>query len=227
MPFFNKKIFLLRPRFIILTLILIFIGGIFAINLAVSLNAKNKIYRDITKIPKQQTALVLGARVHTDGKLSQVLKDRLDTAVELFANRKIDRIIVSGDNSRKNYDETDAMRDYLLSQNIMPRAIFTDYAGFDTYDSIYRAREIFSVENLIIVTQEFHLPRALFIAKNLDIHAIGFSANLRKYRDNQRMQIREILANVKAFGNLLFHSKPKFLGDEIDIRGDGRESWDR
>lgn len=133
---------------------------------------------------------------------------------------------MSGDNGSVNYDETGAMRDYLLDRGIPPRDIFTDYAGFDTFDSIYRAREIFEADDLILVSQEFHLPRALFLAKNLGIKAIGFSANLREYQNAKKMRLREIFANVKAVGNILFKSQPKFLGEKIPIEEDGRESWD-
>jgi SanA protein len=118
------------------------------------------------------------------------------------------------------------MRDYLIDSKIPPRIIFTDYAGFDTFDSIFRAKEIFGAQELIIVSQEFHLPRALFLADSLDIDAIGLSANLRQYAGATSMQLREIPANIKAFANVIFNSQPKFLGEKIPIEGDGRESWD-
>lgn len=222
----KRKFFLLRSRFIFLTLILFFVGVIFGANFWVAKSSSGKIFRDVEKIPEKMVALVLGAGIKKNGDLSDILRDRLDSALELFAARKIRRIIVSGDNSRENYDETDAMRDYLLESGIPPRAIFTDYAGFDTFDSIFRAREIFEVNEAILVSQEFHLPRAIFLAEKLGIDAVGFSANLQEYLNAKRMQFREIPANVKAVGNILFNSQPKFLGEKIPIDGDGRESWD-
>ena len=222
----KRKFFLFRPRFVFLTAILIFVVGTFGINFQVSRNAEGKIFREATEIPQKKAALVFGAGVDQNGNLSNILTDRLESVFELYAARKVRKIIVSGDNGSVNYDETGAMRDYLLDRGIPPRDIFTDYAGFDTFDSIYRAREIFEADDLILVSQEFHLPRALFLAKNLGIKAIGFSANLREYQNTKKMRLREIFANVKAVGNIFFNSQPKFLGEKIPIEGDGRESWD-
>ncbi|MFA6458751.1 MAG: ElyC/SanA/YdcF family protein [Patescibacteria group bacterium] len=221
----QRKIFLFRPRFIVLFLILILVSGILGANLWVGQVAKNKIFREAVEIKDRQIVLVLGAGVKQNGELTDILRDRLDSAIELFVDKKVLRIIVSGDNSRTNYDETDAMRDYLLKQNIPPRAIFTDYAGFDTFDSIYRAREIFGATKLVIVSQEFHLPRAIFLAEKLGIEAVGFSANLRAYTGQTRLNLREIFANVKAVGDILLGTKPHFLGDKFELTGDGRESW--
>jgi SanA protein len=221
----KRPIFLFRPRFVILFLILLFVGAILGANFWVGSVAAGKILREVGALDEQNVVLVLGARVAENGAPSDILRDRLDTAIELFAAGKVARIIVSGDNSRKNYDETDAMRDYLLARNIPPRIIFTDYAGFDTFDSIFRAREIFGAEKLILVSQKFHLPRAIFLAQKLGIDALGFSANLRKYRDETRMNLREILANVKAAGNILLRSEPHFFGEKFDLADDGTKSW--
>jgi len=189
-------------------------------------NAEGKIFREATEVPQKKVALIFGAGIKQDGNLSDILMDRLESVFELYAARKVRKIIVSGDNGSMNYDETNAMRDYLLDRGIPPRDIFTDYAGFDTFDSIYRAREIFGVDDLILISQEFHLPRTLFLAESLEVKAVGFSANLRKYRGAKRMRLREIFANVKAVGNILFNSQPKFLGEKLPIGGDGRDSWD-
>ena len=228
----KREFFLFRPRFVFLAVILIFTIGIFGISSHVARNIEGKIFREAAEIPQKKVALVFGAGIKQDGKLSDVLTDRLETVFELYTFQKVRKIIVSGDNGSVNYGETNAMRDYLLERGIVPRDIFTDYAGFDTFDSIYRAREIFGANDLILISQEFHLPRALFIAKNLEIEAVGFSANLREYRNARRMRLREILANVKAAGELLlepirklFHSQPKFAGKKIPIEGDGRDSW--
>jgi len=221
----KRKIFLFRSRFLVLLLILIFVSGILGANFWVGHIAAGKIFQKVDAIEDHQIILVLGAGVEQDDKISDVLRDRLDTAVELFTNRKVLRIIISGDNSRENYNETDSMRNYLLEAGIPPRIIFTDYAGFDTFDSIFRAREIFGAEKLILISQEFHLPRAIFLAEKLGIEALGFSANLRKYRNQPQMNLREVLANTKAVGNILFNSKPHFLGEKFDLAGDGTKSW--
>lgn len=222
----QRKIFLFRPRFVILFVILIFCGTILGANLWVASVAKNKIFRESAKIEGRQIVLVLGAGVKQNGELSDILRDRLDSAIELFVDKKVLRIIVSGDNSQANYDETDAMKNYLLDAKIPPRVIFTDYAGFDTFDSIYRAKAIFGATKLVIVSQEFHLPRAIFLAEKLGIEAVGFSANLREYLGQKRLNLREILANVKAVGDILLGAKPHFLGAKFDLTGDGRKSWD-
>jgi len=221
----KRKIFLFRTRFIILSLALIFASGIFGANFWVGRVSAGKIFREVDAIDGRNIVLILGSGIGKNGELSDILRDRLDSTMELFANGKVSRIIVSGDNSHENYNETNAMRDYFLEQNFLPRVIFTDYAGFDTFDSVVRAREIFGAEKLVIATQEFHLPRAIFLAEKLGIDAIGFSANLREYRDETRMNLREILANVKAAGNILFDSEPHFLGKKFELTGDGTESW--
>ena len=228
----QRKFFLFRPRFVFLAVILISVIGIFGINFHIASNAEGKIFREAEELPQEEetpqkkVSLVLGAGIKQDGSLSDVLVDRLESVFELYALRKVRKIIVSGDNGSVNYDETNAMRDYLLERGIPPRDIFTDYAGFDTFDSIFRAQEIFGADELIIVSQEFHLPRALFLAKSLGIEAVGFSANLREYQNAKKMRLRETFANVKAVGDVLFNSQPKFLGEKISIEGDGRESWD-
>lgn len=172
-----------------------------------------------------QTAIVLGAKVNNDDP-SDILEDRLLTGLELYQDGKVEKILVSGDNGQIEYNEVGAMRDYLLEKGVSGEDIFMDHAGFDTYDTMYRAKEIFKVEDAIIVTQNFHLPRAIYIARALDIDAVGVSADRQTYVYIDLYERREKLAQVKAFLNVIFHSKPKFLGDPIPITGDGVESWD-
>jgi len=128
------------------------------------------------------------------------------------------------------YDEVNGMRKYIIAENanVEIEDIFMDHAGFDTYDSMYRAKEIFGVESAIIVTQEFHINRAVYIANKLGIDAVGLSVSEEKYPKRVRLkwQIREYLSRVKAFGDVTIHSKPKYLGEKIPITGDGRLSWD-
>ncbi|HBU06542.1 MAG TPA: hypothetical protein DEB09_00485 [Candidatus Magasanikbacteria bacterium] len=181
---------------------------------------------DIDQVGQFQTALVLGAKVNNNGSLSAILGDRAKTALELYQNKKVQKILVSGDHGTTEYDEVNAMKKYFLDNGVLAEDIFLDHAGFDTYDSIYRARDIFQVESVIIVTQRFHLPRALYMAKNLGLNAKGFSADKQIYKGEARLEFRESLARIKAFFSILFNTKPKFLGEVIPITGDSRLSWD-
>lgn len=198
---------------------LIFLG----INILM-LDYSREIY-NLAEIQKTEVGLVLGAKVH--GKnLSHIFKDRLDAALELYNNKKINKILVSGDHGTKNYDEVNAAKEYLLSKGVKGEDIFLDHAGFDTYDSIYRAKEVFGINDVIIISQNFHLARALYIAFNLGINAQGFGADLHKYISEERNNLREFFARIKAFYDVRFNSLPKFLGPKIDIYGDGKQSWD-
>ncbi len=196
------------------------------INFYIINSTKSQIFAIQDNVTARQTALLLGARVYDDGRLSHVMEDRALTAIQLYQSGKVDKILISGDHGTSGYDEVNTIKDYLINQNVSQEDIFTDHAGFDTYDSIYRARDIFEVESVIIVTQEFHLPRAVYIANFLGVKSIGVVADRRKYRDKERNQIRENIARVKAFLDVIFKAKPKFLGDKIPITGDSSDSWD-
>lgn len=196
-----------------------------AVNLAVKMTADGMTYAAET-VPPKQAALVLGARVHENGRLSDMFRDRVETAIALYEADKVEKILVSGDHGRENYDEVNAAKDYLFGQGIPAEDIFLDHAGFDTYDSVYRARDVFQAESVIIVTQAYHLPRALYIAKGLGVDAAGVSADLRAYGGQERRDFREKFAVVKAWLDVSLHSGPKFLGEPILVSGDGRASWD-
>lgn len=173
-------------------------------------------------LPKSQTALVLGAGLLTNGKLSPIFKDRIDTAIVLYKAKKVETILVSGDDGTTDYNEVNPAREYLLTQGVLARDIFLDHAGFDTYSSMYRASIVFQVKSAIIVTQSFHLPRSVFIARKLGIKAYGTPADQHPYRFKNN--IREVLANVKAFMDILRNRTPKYLGEEIPITGKGYKS---
>lgn len=193
-----------------------------AINAYIVLSAQSDLYTKVDDVPVKQTALVLGAQVRGN-TASAILSDRLETAAELYRAKKVQKILVSGDHGGPYYDEVDVMRKNLLTQGIPAHDIFMDHAGFDTYDSVYRAREIFGVESVIIVSQTFHLPRALFIGKALGVDAVGMSANRQEYRWSTiiRNNARESLARIKALGDVLRHAQPTYLGEPIPIMGDG------
>ena len=162
--------------------------------------------------------LVLGCLVRTDGSPSGMLQDRLDTALSLTKTP----IIMSGDHGTKEYDEVNAMRSYAEDMGVPPEHIFMDHAGFCTYDSVYRAKEIFGAERIIIVTQKYHLHRALYIAKALGLEAVGVASDLHLYSGQALREVREIIARNKDFFFSIFKPKPKYLGDKIDLKGDGR-----
>lgn len=162
-----------------------------------------------------RTAIVLGASVLSNGGLSLILQDRADTAIELYKEGKISNILVTGDDGTLTHNEVTPIRNYLLIKGIPDKVIFLDHAGFDTYSSMYRARTIFRVGSVVIVTQSFHLPRALFIAHNLGIDAYGVSADKHQYL--LKNTIREIFANIKAVFDIFIHRQPKYLGDIIPI----------
>ena len=195
------------------------------INFDVRKEGEGKIY-DIKNAPEKQVALVLGARVHENGRLSDMFRDRVDTAIDLYESGKVQKILVSGDHGTEEYDEVNAAKDYLISRGVEGKDIFLDHAGFDTYDSVYRAREIFQVESMIIVTQEYHLPRALYIADKLEVDSAGVRADLHTYGGQEGRDFREKFAVVKAWIDVTFGSEPRFLGESIPISGDGFASWD-
>ena len=199
---------------------------IVAIFLIFRFYTQDHIYREVNRVPEAYTALVLGAKVYNSGNPSAVLKDRLDSALELYKAGKIKRFLLSGDHGQKRYDEVNNMKKYLERNGVTQAAIFLDHAGFDTYDSVVRAKKIFQVKDVIIVTQAFHLPRSVFIARRNGLKAYGLVADKRPYITIRQMQIRELLANVKAMGNVLFQSQPRYLGKTIPITGDSRKSYD-
>ncbi len=200
---------------------------LYVINWRIVSDNQPLIYEDWQAAPHAQAALLLGARVYADGRLSDILKDRANTALDLYNNGQVERILVSGDHGQTTYDEVNALRDYLLEAGVAPEDLFLDHAGFDTYDSVYRARHIFQAGSLLIVTQNFHLPRALFIARSVGVEAYGVSADRHQYVMARYNDLREILARVKAFGEVLINAKPKYLGEAIPLSGDSKKSWDR
>lgn len=189
-------------------------------NIVIYLRAKPYIYDDAPDVPNAEAALIPGAAIFQDGALSSIFNDRADMAIRVYQEGKVSKILVSGDNSTVSHNEVNPVRLYLISKGIPDQDIFLDHAGFDTYSTMYRARDIFGVTSVLIATQSFHLPRAVFIARQLGIVAYGINADVGHMLF--RNYIREALANEKAVLNLIFHRKPKYLGDTIPIMGDGR-----
>jgi vancomycin permeability regulator SanA len=174
-------------------------------------------------VPTSGVVLILGAKVNPPNVPGLALQDRLDTALDLYNNNKVSLFLVSGDHGTKDYDEVNTMKQYLLDHDIPKEKIFLDHAGFDTYDSFYRARDIFEVTSTIVVTQGYHLPRSIFIGNKLGITTYGVNAERTWF---PWFSVREVGARVKAIFNIVFHSKPKFLGEAIPITGEAEKSWD-
>ena len=165
--------------------------------------------------------LVLGARVWDNGQPSGILKDRIKTGVDLYKSGASDRLLMSGDHGTDEYDEVNAMKDYAIEQGVSPSVIFMDHAGFSTYESLYRARDIFQIKKVIIVSQTYHLYRALYIARALGLDAYGVSCDTRNYNAYLLFDLRETLARCKDFFYSIFQPLPTYLGDVIPITGDG------
>ncbi len=182
----------------------------------------SRITANLTELPKVQTAIVLGAKTMPDGTLSPIFKDRVDKSITLYEQGYVKTILVTGDNSSTGYNEVNPVREYLLFKGIPGEDIFLDHAGFDTYSSMYRARDIFLIDSAIVVTQSFHLPRSVFLARRFGIEAFGTPSDQHGYLF--RNNIREAFANVKALINIISFRKPKYLGEEIPITGDSSES---
>jgi SanA protein len=155
-----------------------------------------------------------------------MLADRVKAAEQLYRAGKVDKLLLSGDHSRVDYDEVGAMRKILLADGVPAQDIFTDHAGFDTWDSAQRARRVFDVRSAIVVTQRFHMARALYDARRAGLQVTGYDADLRSYgKVMAKLQLREAAARVKAFGDAVTGAQPKFLGRQFPITGDGRPTW--
>jgi len=165
--------------------------------------------------------LVLGCGVRSDGTPTPMLADRLQYGVDLYNAGASGKLLMSGDHGQADYDEVNAMKKYALAQNIPSSDVFMDHAGFSTYESVYRARDIFQAKKIIIVTQKYHLHRALYIAKALGLDAYGVAADPRTYAGQTARDIREILARNKDFLTSIFQPKPTYLGEAIPVSGNG------
>lgn len=165
--------------------------------------------------------LVLGCKVHSDGAPSAMLEDRLRRGVELFHAGAAPKLLMSGDHGTMTYNEVQSMKQYAIDHEVPSSDIFMDHAGFSTYESLYRARDIFQAKKIIIVTQEYHLHRALYIAAALGIEAYGVDADYRSYSGQTARDIREILARNKDFFTSIFQPEPTYLGEAIPIWSNG------
>lgn len=183
---------------------------------------------DIGKLEKADCVLVPGAKVYGDERLSFILQDRVDYAIEIYNAGKAGKLLFSGDHGQTDYDEVNAMMDYAISKGMPKEDIFLDHAGFSTYESMYRARDVFCVKSVIIVTQQFHVSRAVYIARALGLDAVGVNSDPRAYSNATSDAIRESLARVKDFFSVnVFLPEPKYLGDAIPIFGESGATHDK
>lgn len=191
------------------------------INIYVKLSTKNQIIKlEEANMEDIDCILVLGAGVWGENP-SPMLEDRLLQAIELYQNDVASKIIMSGDHGREDYDEVNIMKKYAIEKGIPSEDIFMDHAGFSSYESIYRAKEILDCKKIIVVTQKYHLYRALYIANQLGVEVYGVGSDQRQYVGATYRELREILARDKDFVKCIFKPEPTFLGDTIPVSGNG------
>ena len=208
-------------KYVLIIIIITVVIGI-AINLYVKLSTKKQIIKEneYEKLSDIDCIIILGAGIWGD-KPSPMLEDRLLEGIKLYQNNVSNKIIMSGDHGRKEYNEVKIMKEYAIEKGIPSENIFMDHAGFSTYDSIYRAKDIFQAKKVIIVTQKYHLYRALYIANKLGLEAYGVNADPRQYAGATYREIREILARNKDFIKCVFKPSPTYLGASIPVSGNG------
>lgn len=167
-----------------------------------------------------------GSGGHPDGNPSNMLEDRLLRGIELYDAGASQKLLMSGDHGRKNYDEVNVMKQFAVARGVPSEDVFMDHAGFSTYESMYRARDVFQAEKVIIVTQRYHLYRALYAAKQLGLDAYGVASDQRTYAGQKRRDVRELLARGKDFMTGIFKPEPTYLGEAIPVNGDGNATND-
>ena len=176
---------------------------------------------DSAAIKDVDCILVLGCLVRKDGTPSDMLADRINTGIDLYKSGVSAKLLVSGDHGQKDYNEVGTMKEYAMAEDVPSEDIFMDHAGFSTYESLYRAKEIFSAKKIVIVTQKYHLTRALYIARSLGIEAYGVPSDARTYSGQLVRDVREILARAKDFVYTIVMPDPTYLGEPIDLSGNG------
>lgn len=206
---------------IIIVAIILIICSIVGINYYMVKKYKAKILsiEELKNESEFDCALVLGAGVRGQ-KPTDMLADRIKVGNELYENQVVKKLVMSGDHGKKDYDEVNVMKTKAIEAGVLASDIFMDHAGFSTYESLYRVKEIFGAKKIVIVSQEYHLYRALYIAEQLDIEAYGISANLRPYTGQTVRDQREYIARCKDVLYCLMKPEPTYLGEKIDLNGD-------
>ncbi|MCB7319186.1 SanA/YdcF family protein [Lacrimispora sp. 210928-DFI.3.58] len=183
--------------------------------------------REAVELENVDCIMVLGCGVRQDGSPSGMLKDRLEEGIGLYKGGASDRLLMSGDHGRKDYDEVNLMKQYAVEAGIPSENIFMDHAGFSTYESMYRARDIFQVKKIVIVTQNYHMYRALFVARSMGMEAYGVASDPRSYGGQLLRDVRELLARPKDLIYTVVKPKPTYLGEAIPVNGNGNVTNDK
>jgi len=191
---------------------------VLGINLLVKHQTDPSIYFNAQNIPKTRVAIIFGAGINNN-KPGKYLKDRLDAGIKLYNNQKIDKILLSGDNGTDAHDELTVMKIYCYEHGVDTSKIYLDYAGFDSYSTLYRSKFIFKIDTAILVSQKYHLNRCVNIGNKLGIKSYGFAADQGTYQGFKYASFREYLAIVKSAIDLIIDRKPRFLGEPVDING--------
>ena len=213
----KKRLLIIAAALAVLVAAAVFVPDIIVVG-----SAKDRIITadEAAELENTDCVLVLGAGVR-DGNPTPMLRDRLITGISLYKSGAAPKIIMSGDHGREDYDEVNVMKSYAVENGVPDSDVLMDHAGFSTYDSIYRAKAVFEADSIIIVTQKYHLYRALYIAERLGVNAVGVSADLDDYSGQLKRDLREIAARDKDFFSCLFKPEPKYLGEKIPVSGDG------
>jgi SanA protein len=188
------------------------------INIFVKNKTNHLIYNNINEIQNTNVGIIFGAGINGD-QPSKYLKDRLDAGILLYKSKKINKILLSGDNGNDEHDELTVMKNYCFQNGVDTTKIYLDYAGFDTYSTMFRAKNIFKIDKAILISQKYHLNRAIYIGDKLGVKSIGFSANVGQYHNYNYVKTREYLSVCKAVIDVVRNRKPHFSGNEINING--------
>ena len=225
----GKYKWLKRTMIILFALGILGCGTVFGGSAYVKYGMMNYIYEEtqIKEIPKVDCILVLGAGLKPDGTPNFMLKDRLDRAIELYQAGVAERMLMTGDHGQKKYDEVNAMKRYVVDAGVPANQVFMDHAGFSTYESMYRAGEIFQVKSTVVVTQRYHMYRAIYSARQRGIDAYGVPAQDVVYGGQWIRDFRENFARTKDIAYNIFQLQPTYLGETISIYGDASVTDDK
>lgn len=222
------------PKWLRTTLCVLVAVGVLGISAVGVINAWVKLSVEDTLLTQEEAAqlegvdciIVLGCGVNAAGVPSPMLEDRLQRGVALYQTGAAPKLLMSGDHGRESYNEVAVMKRYAVDAGVPSEAVFMDHAGFSTYETMYRARDVFCAQKVIIVTQQYHLYRAVYIAKALGLEAYGVNCDYRVHGDQFFRDVREVLARVKDFATAIIQPKPTYLGEAIPISGSGELTHD-